>query len=81
MKLKVVSLIEIYFVGKYKTVITINGEIKETKEHKDEPEEYKNVKMYSGNPWNEPSKAEVKSLEFKNVGKEIHSFISCFENL
>ena len=52
-------------------MITINGEIKETKEHKDEPEEYKNVKIYASNPWGEPSKAEVKSLEFKNVGKEI----------
>jgi hypothetical protein len=52
-------------------VITINGEIKETKEHKDEPEEYKSVKLYASNPWDDEAKAEVKNLEFKNVGKEI----------
>ena len=67
----VVSIEQRSVEGSYKTIVTVGGDIVATKTHEKEPAEFTNVKVYASDPWHPAAKAEVKNLEFKNLGMSV----------
>ena len=55
--------------GTYKTIVSIDGAIIDTKTHTKEPMEYTSAKVYASDPWKPAALAEVKNFQFKNLGK------------
>uniref|UniRef100_A0A7M5V0H6 Uncharacterized protein n=1 Tax=Clytia hemisphaerica TaxID=252671 RepID=A0A7M5V0H6_9CNID len=66
-KFVTVSIEQRKYESKYKTVVTIAGEQVYTKEHKTEPKEFNDVKLWAADPWHNAANAEIQNLEFKNI--------------
>lgn len=67
-KSSVVTIEQRAVSGSYKTIVSLDGKIIDTKPHTKEPAEFTNVKLYASSPFYDEAKAVIKNLEFKNLG-------------